>query len=125
MFDDNIAFALMADRAARWSADLPLSKKLAFILPVRARPAGWLSALSVSNSKSVVYGAFVWARRALNRETGGFRPGQYATFHESRVNWRPLMFAKFFQCAAAAEHRLRAHLLGTSSHLLSTSLAHL
>ena len=32
---------------------------------VRARP-GRLSALSVSPSKSVLYGAFVWARRALN-----------------------------------------------------------
>ena len=115
MFDDNIAFALMADRAARWSANLPLSKKLAFILPyatfheVRAIIIAPLymenpccSCCSSSSSRS---------RR------------------QSRVNWRPLMFAKFFQCAAAAaEHRLRAHLLSTSprtsSHLLSTSLAH-
>jgi hypothetical protein len=32
---------------------------------VRARP-GRLSALSVFYSKSVLYGGFVWARRALN-----------------------------------------------------------
>ena len=29
---------------------------------------GWLSALSVYHSKSVLYGAFVWARRALNNQ---------------------------------------------------------
>jgi hypothetical protein len=33
---------------------------------VRARP-GRLSGLSVSHSESVFYGAFVWARRLLNR----------------------------------------------------------
>jgi hypothetical protein len=33
---------------------------------VRARP-GRLSAHSVSHSKSILYVAFVWARRALNR----------------------------------------------------------
>ena len=32
---------------------------------VRPRP-GWSSALSVLYSKSVLYGAFVWARRVLN-----------------------------------------------------------
>ena len=48
----------MADKAARFSENLPLSKKLNFILP-------------------------------------------YATFHESRVNWRPLMFSKFFGCVSA------------------------
>jgi hypothetical protein len=40
---------------------------------------GRLSGLSVSHRKSVLYGAFVWARRALNKSTsqnGGFRPGQ-------------------------------------------------
>jgi hypothetical protein len=42
---------------------------------VRARP-GRLSALSVSHSKSLLYGAFVWARRALNIPNDGFRPGQ-------------------------------------------------
>jgi hypothetical protein len=35
-------------------------------IKVRARP-GRLGALSVSHSKSVLYGAFVWARGALNR----------------------------------------------------------
>ena len=34
---------------------------------------GWVSALSVSHSKSVLYGVFAWARRAQNV---GFRPGQ-------------------------------------------------
>jgi hypothetical protein len=65
MFDDNIAFALMADNASRWSSGLPLAKKLAFILP-------------------------------------------YATFHESRANWRPLMFAKFFQFVADAQNTSQA-----------------
>lgn len=65
MFDDNIAFALMADRAAKWSDNLPLSKKLNWILP-------------------------------------------YATFHESRVNWRPLMFSKFFGPASEAENTTAA-----------------
>jgi hypothetical protein len=36
---------------------------------------GWVSALSVSHSKSVLYGVFAWARRAQNV---GFRPGQIA-----------------------------------------------
>ena len=35
------------------------------LITVRARP-GRLSALSVSHSKSILYGAFVWACRALN-----------------------------------------------------------
>lgn len=65
MFDDNIAFALMANKAAKWSKNLPLSKKLTFILP-------------------------------------------YATFHESRVNWRPLMFSKFFGPASEAENTTAA-----------------
>jgi hypothetical protein len=38
---------------------------------VRARP-GWLSALSVFHSRSVLYGAFVWAPRALNIQTRWF-----------------------------------------------------
>jgi hypothetical protein len=45
------------------------------VATVRARP-GRLSALSVSHSKSGLYGAFVWGRRALNRKNGGSRPGQ-------------------------------------------------
>jgi hypothetical protein len=36
------------------------------LFAVRARP-GRSSALSISHSKSVLYGAFVWARGALNR----------------------------------------------------------
>ena len=59
MLDDTIAFALMADRAAPWSASIPMDAKLAYILP-------------------------------------------YAGYHESRQNWRPLFFAKFFQLVANA-----------------------
>ena len=38
---------------------------------------GRLSALSVFLCKLVLYGAFVWVRRALNNQNGGFRPGQW------------------------------------------------
>jgi hypothetical protein len=41
---------------------------------------GWVSALSVSHSKSVLYGVFAWARRAQNV---GFRPGQIPTMGTS------------------------------------------
>ena len=34
-------------------------------LTVRAHPAGWLSALHIFLCKSVLYGIFVWERRAL------------------------------------------------------------
>ena len=54
MFDDNIAFAMMADVSNTWSQDIPLNIRLAYILP-------------------------------------------YATYQESRQNWRPLFFAKFYQ----------------------------
>jgi hypothetical protein len=37
-----------------------------------APPRGWLSALSVFLCKSVLYGAFVWARRALNNQKRRF-----------------------------------------------------
>ena len=61
MFDDNIAFALMADNATKstYGANIPLAHKLAYVLP-------------------------------------------YATYHESRVNWRPLFFAKYFKPVADA-----------------------
>jgi hypothetical protein len=59
MFDDNIAFALMADNATSFSQKLPLPLKLSYGLP-------------------------------------------YASYHEARVNWRPLFFAKFFQLIAGA-----------------------
>jgi hypothetical protein len=48
---------------------------------VRARP-GRLSALSVSHSKSGLCGAFVRARRALNRQKRRFRPGQAVAVFE-------------------------------------------
>ena len=41
------------------------------IFPVRARP-GRLSAFRVSPSRSILYGAFVWARRALNGQKRRF-----------------------------------------------------
>jgi hypothetical protein len=33
MLDDNVAFALMADRAAAWSSTIPLATKLSYLLP--------------------------------------------------------------------------------------------
>ena len=42
-----------------------IRKREEFDWTVRARPER-LSALSVSHSKSILYGAFVWVRRALN-----------------------------------------------------------
>jgi len=59
MLDDNIAFVLMADRAAPWSASIPMEIKFSYLLP-------------------------------------------YASYHESRQNWRPLFFAKFFGLVANA-----------------------
>jgi hypothetical protein len=37
-------------------------------------PRGRLSIISVFLCRSVLYGAFVWARRALKHQNGGFRP---------------------------------------------------
>jgi len=59
MFDDNIAFAMMADTSNTWSQDIPLNIRLSYILP-------------------------------------------YATYQESRQNWRPLFFAKFYQLIEGA-----------------------
>jgi len=59
MLEDVVAFALMADRAAPFSATIPLATKLAYLLP-------------------------------------------YASYHESRQNWRPLFYAKFFSLVANA-----------------------
>lgn len=53
MFDDQIAFALMANNASKFSSQIPLAIRMPYILP-------------------------------------------YAAYHEARVNWRPLFFAKFF-----------------------------
>ena len=66
MLDDVLAFALMADAAAAFSPTIPLSMKLAYVLP-------------------------------------------YGAYHESRQNWRPLFFAKFFslvQNATSVEEAL-------------------
>jgi hypothetical protein len=59
MLEDNIAFALMADRATPWARSYPLGVKLGYLLP-------------------------------------------YASYHESRQNWRPLFFAKYFPVVAGA-----------------------
>jgi hypothetical protein len=48
-----------------------------------APPRGRLSALSVFLSKSVFYGAFVWARRALNGPKRRFPARAVAAFYES------------------------------------------
>ena len=45
------------------------------VAAVRVHP-GRFSAPSVSQCKPVLYGGFVWARRALNAKNGDFRPGQ-------------------------------------------------
>ena len=79
-----------ADGVTHW---LTLPHSLAGITPlepgnpgfhmVRARPAR-LSHISVSYRKSALYGAFVWATRALSSD-GDLRRGQYATLpHVSR-----------------------------------------
>uniref|UniRef100_A0A6B2L825 Transglutaminase-like domain-containing protein n=1 Tax=Arcella intermedia TaxID=1963864 RepID=A0A6B2L825_9EUKA len=65
MFEDNIAFAVMADNASKWSSNIPLGLKLGYLLP-------------------------------------------YATFQESRTNWRPLLFAKFFQLVASSTSTVSA-----------------
>jgi hypothetical protein len=47
-------------------------------------PPGWLSGLSVSHSKSVLYGAFQWARMALNRQKRRFPARAVAAAASSR-----------------------------------------
>lgn len=59
MFDDQIAFALMANNASQFSSKIPLAIRKPYILP-------------------------------------------YAAYHEARVNWRPLFFAKYFSIVANA-----------------------
>jgi hypothetical protein len=54
MFDDNIAFAMMADASNKWSNQINIQIRMSYVLP-------------------------------------------YATYQESRQNWRPLFFAKFYQ----------------------------
>ena len=65
MFDDNIAFALMASNASKFSRKIPLAIRLPYILP-------------------------------------------YANYHEARVNWRPLFFAKYFKLVENAESTVEA-----------------
>eukprot|EP00750_Incisomonas_marina_P027163 INCI6147.7.p1 GENE.INCI6147.7~~INCI6147.7.p1 ORF type:complete len:364 (-),score=43.10 INCI6147.7:294-1385(-) len=80
MFDDNIAFALMADNASGYAADIPLAVKLSYGLP-------------------------------------------YASYHESRVNWRPLFFAKFFQLVTGtmSTQEAMSHLVAPNVFLNWTS----
>ena len=60
---------------------------------VRTLP-GRLSALSVFHSKSVLYGIFVWARRALNHRKRRFparaedEEGSYPSFDEADLGGR-------------------------------------
>ena len=58
-----------------------------FAETVRARP-GRLSAFSVSDSKSVLYGAFVWVCRALNSPKRRF-PARAGGGHHGPQQWRP------------------------------------
>jgi len=76
MFDDNIAFALMADNASEFSQTLPLGVKLSYGLP-------------------------------------------YASYHEARVNWRPLFFAKFFNLVSQTKstQEAMAHLVAPNVFL--------
>jgi hypothetical protein len=66
-----------ASTAATLDSKTPMLENAGRV-PVRARP-GRLSARSVSQRKSFLYGAFIWERRALTAQTGGFRHGQSAT----------------------------------------------
>jgi hypothetical protein len=59
------------------------------IITVWARP-GRLSALSRFHSKAVLYGAFVWARRALTAKNGGTRPAQFAVALGKAANALPV-----------------------------------
>ena len=84
---DDAARAKQAYGAAHWGTTVPLhsppvsppTRRISAELSaaaVRARP-GRLSGLSVSHSKSVLYGVFVWARRALKRQKTAFSgPGR-------------------------------------------------
>ena len=65
MLDDNIAFTLMANKAAKWTSTISMEHQLVYVLP-------------------------------------------YASYHESRQNWRPLFFAKFFSLVADAETAVEA-----------------
>jgi hypothetical protein len=58
--------------------------RVVWFVAVRAVP-GWLSAISVFLCKSVLYGAFVWARRALNS-----RKRRFPAWAEDRAGVRRL-----------------------------------
>ena len=81
MFDDNIAFAMMADTSNTWSQDIPLNIRLSYILP-------------------------------------------YATYQESRQNWRPLFFAKFYQLIEGATSAEEAFEMLVAPNLFLNWTAH-
>ena len=81
MFDDNIAFAMMADASNTWSQDIPLPIRLSYVLP-------------------------------------------YATYQESRQNWRPLFFAKFFQLVQGATSAEEAFEMLVAPNLFLNWTAH-
>jgi len=81
MFDDNIAFAMMADASNTWSQDIPLNIRLSYILP-------------------------------------------YATYQESRQNWRPLFFAKFYQLIEGATSAEEAFEMLVAPNLFLNWTAH-
>ena len=58
---------------------------------------GRLSALRVFLRKSILYGAFVWARRALNGRTRCFRRGQVEEFL-AFTKEHPRVLSRLGQC---------------------------
>ena len=69
-----------------WRMERTPSSATPFVATVRAAQ-GRLSGISVFLCKSILYGAFVWARRALNGPKRRFRPGQCE--HKDRCGWTP------------------------------------
>jgi hypothetical protein len=63
--EDDVGLALA-------SSDLTDARKITQIQETVRAVAGRLSALSVSHSESVLYGALVWARRGLNSQKRRF-----------------------------------------------------
>ena len=92
---------------------------------VRALP-GRLSALSVSHSKAGLYGAFVWARRALDGPFRWFRrgqgPGRYSCVRLSSVYTLVLVYTTStakFSTAAWVLHPVSLNV--SFSYILQTS----
>ena len=77
MFEDQIAFALMAFNASEFS--VPKDVLLPYVLPY----------------------AYVMTLRTIH--TSYSKEHQHRSYHEARVNWRPLFFAKFFSIVQGAK----------------------